>query len=164
MAEFGQNHTAASRRRPVGRVRKEHYDFVALIPAVADLYSQEDVLELQGRQGAGKPLSNGAVSEVSSVYAAFTRPSTVVSHQTETRKHVVIIKRSESKLFLPNGQHNDEDAIKSFISKIRILRHKSLRNMPTSSRYSGFTGIISRPEPLILLEKASMDLRKFQAR
>jgi hypothetical protein len=28
---------------------------------------------------------------------------------------------------MPNGQHNNESAIKSFISEIRILSHKYLR-------------------------------------
>ncbi|KAH6842426.1 hypothetical protein B0I37DRAFT_381908 [Chaetomium sp. MPI-CAGE-AT-0009] len=166
---FGQRKTARLPRSgvPLDAYENEHYDFAALITAVADLYSQEDVLEMQGRQEVGKPLSAGAVSEVSSVHAAFTRPSTLVSHQTNTRKHVVVIKRSESKLFLPNGQHNDKAAIKSFISEIRILSHSSLRQHPNIIRILGVhwdyfqTGY---PEPLILLEKANMDLRKFQAK
>lgn len=106
---------------------QEHYDFLALITAVAHLYGQQDVLEMQGRRERGRPLSRGAVSEVSYVDAAFTQPSTIISHRIRTQRRVVVIKQSESKLFLPNGQHNDEAAIRSFISEIQILSHAALR-------------------------------------
>ncbi|PCD46485.1 hypothetical protein AU210_001891 [Fusarium oxysporum f. sp. radicis-cucumerinum] len=146
---------------------QEKYDFLALITAIANLYSQNDILEMQGRQDTGKPLSNGAVSEVSTIYAAVTRPSTIISHQTRTQKSLVVVKRSESKLFHPDGRCNDKAAIRSFISEIQILSHRSLRQHPNIVKILGVhwdyrhTGY---PEPLILLEKANMDLRKFQAK
>ena len=105
----------------------EHYEFLALITAIAELYFQHDVLEMQPRMDKGEPLAHGAVSEVSTIYTAFTSPSAVISHRIRRKKHVVVIKQSESKLFMPNGQHNNESAIKSFISEIRILSHKYLR-------------------------------------
>jgi hypothetical protein len=43
---------------------EENFDFLALITAIAELYSQEDVLEMQGRKEMGKHLGRGAVSEV----------------------------------------------------------------------------------------------------
>ena len=115
----------------------EKYDFLALMTAIAELYSQEDILEMQCRKDTGKPLARGAVSEVSTIFAAVTRPSAVVSHQVRRRKHVVVLKKSEAKLFLPNGQHNDTGAIRSFISEIRILSHKPVREHPNIIKILG---------------------------
>jgi hypothetical protein len=108
--------------------QEEDFDFLALITAAAELYSQEDVLEMQGRKEKGKPLGHGAVSEVSTVYAAFTRPSAVISDQIQKENRVVVTKQSEAKLFLPNGQPNNASAIRSLISEIQILSHKDLRD------------------------------------
>lgn len=116
---------------------QEKYDFLALITAIANLYSQNDILEMQGRQDTGKPLSNGAVSEVSTIYAAVTRPSTIISHQTRTQKSLLVVKRSESKLFHPDGRCNDKAAIRSFISEIQILSHRSLRQHPNIVKILG---------------------------
>jgi hypothetical protein len=112
---------------PADQQEEENHDFLALITAVAELYTQEDVLEMQGRREKGQPLGRGAVSEVSTVYAGFTRPSALISNRVHRERRVVVIKQSESKLFLPNGQPNDTSAIKSFITEIRILSHKDLR-------------------------------------
>jgi hypothetical protein len=117
----------------------EQYDFLALMTAVAELYSQDGILEMQVRRGSdvGKHLGRGAVSEVSSVFAAVTRPSTVVSHQVKRRKHVVVLKRSAARLFLPNGEHNDTAAIRGFVSEIRILSHKPLREHSNVIKLNG---------------------------
>src|SRR5271156_1929758 len=117
--------------------KSEQYDFLALMTAIAELYSQEGILEMQCRRGTGKPLAHGAVSEVSRIYAAVTKPSTVVSHQVKRRNHVVVLKKSEAKLFLPSGQHNDTSAIRSFISEIRILSHKPVREHPNIIKLLG---------------------------
>ena len=99
----------------------EQYDFLVLVTAVADLYySQDVVLEMQVRDGGnvGKHIGSGAVSGVSRVFAAATRPSAVVSHQVKQRKHVVVLKKPAAKLFLPTGGHGDADAIRGFVMEI----------------------------------------------
>jgi len=116
---------------------RENHDFLSLITAVSNLYAQEDVLEVQGRTDNGKTFAHGAVSEVSTVYAAFTRPSTIISTQSRKERRRVVIKISGSKLFLPNGQVNNESAIKSFISEIRILSHGPLRRHPNIVKLLG---------------------------
>lgn len=110
----------------------EQYDFPALMTAVADLYSQDGVLEMQIRHSdsVGKHIGRGAVSGVSTVFAAVTRPSTVVSHQVKQRKHVVVLKKSAVRLFSPTGGQGNADAIRSFIMEIRLLSHKPLREHP----------------------------------
>ena len=105
--------------------------------AVAELYGQEDILEMQCRKDIGKPFARGAVSEVSRIYAAVTQPSTVVSHQVKRRNHVVVLKKSGIKLFLPNGQHSDTSAMQSFISELRILSHKAVREHPNIIKLLG---------------------------
>jgi hypothetical protein len=107
--------------------------------AVADLYSQDGILEMQHRAGnnVGKHIGTGAVSAVSSVFAAVTRPSIVTSHQVKQRRHVVVLKKSAARLFLPEGRHGDADALRGFISEIRILSHKPLRDHPNIIKILG---------------------------
>ncbi|KIW91808.1 uncharacterized protein Z519_07778 [Cladophialophora bantiana CBS 173.52] len=135
--------------------------------AVADLYAQEDILEMQCRSDVGKPLAHGAVSEVSRIYAAVTQPSTVVSHQIERRNHVVVLKRSGTRLFLPGGQYTDTAAMRSFISELRILSQKAIREHPNIVKLLGVHWDYFEtcyPEPSLLLEKANTDLARFQPR
>ena len=113
---------------PADKYGDENFDFLALITATAELYSQEDVLEMRAQRAKGDPLGRGAVSEISTVYAKFTRPSAVISDQIQAQRRTVVIKRSEAKLFLPNGQPNHLSAVKSFINEIRILTHRELRS------------------------------------
>jgi hypothetical protein len=131
---------------------EENFDFLALVTAIAELYSQEDVLEMQGRREMGRHLGRGAVSEVSTVYAGFTRPSAIISNRIKRERRVVVIKQSESKLFLPNGQRNNTSAIKSFISEIRILSHKELRRHPNIVKILGihwdYFHTVSQPSSL----------------
>jgi hypothetical protein len=136
---FGRRTTTRLLADPglVDEREEENFDFLALITAIAELYSQEDVLEMQGRRELGKHLGRGAVSEVSTIYAAFTRPSVIISNRIKKGRRVVVIKQSESKLFLPNGQRNNTSAIKSFISEIRILSHKELRYHPNIVKILG---------------------------
>ncbi|RYO93293.1 hypothetical protein DL764_008012 [Monosporascus ibericus] len=165
---FGRRTTA---RLPRGdaisdEYKSEQYDFIALMTAVAELYSQDGVLEMQIRDGrnVGKHIGSGAVSGVSSVFAAVNRPSTVVSHQVKVRKNVVVLKKSTFKLFLPNGGHNDEDVIRGFISEIRILSHRPLRDHPNIIKILGVHWDFESAKPLVLLERASTDLADFQSR
>lgn len=115
---------------PVDQYGDENFDFLALITATAELYSQEDVLEMRARRAKGKALGRGAVSEISTVYARFTRPSTIISDQVQAERRTVVMKRSEAKLFLPNGQPNHLSAVRSLINEIRILTHRELRSHP----------------------------------
>lgn len=139
---FGRRTTA---RLPRGSAtpeeyESEQYDFLALMTAAADLYSQDGVLEMQVREGdnVGKHIGSGAVSGVSSVFAAVTRPSTVVSHQVKQRKHVVALKKSAARLFLPTGEHGgDADTIRGFIMEIRLLSHRPLREHPNIIKLLG---------------------------
>jgi hypothetical protein len=115
----------------------ESFDFLELITATAELYSQEDVLEMRVRGDKGKPLGRGAVSEVSTVYARFTRPSAVISDQVQGERRTVVVKRSEAKLFLPNGQPNHSSAVRSLINEIRIMSHRELRCHPNITTILG---------------------------
>ncbi|RYP67870.1 hypothetical protein DL769_005659 [Monosporascus sp. CRB-8-3] len=164
---FGRRTTA---RLPRGHAtsaeyESEQYDFIALMTAVAELYSQDGVLEMQIRDGrnVGKHIGSGAVSGVSSVFAAVNRPSTVVSHQVKVRKHVVVLKKSTVRLFLPNGGHNDEDAIRGFISEIRILSHKPLRDHPNIIKILGVhwdfeSSLLHRSLPFTTKKGVALDI------
>lgn len=149
---FGRRTTTRLPREFVSteEYEQEHYDFLALMTAISELYSQEDILEMQCRRETGKPLAQGAVFEVSSIFAAVTRPSTVSSYKVKRQKHVVVLKKPETKLFLPNGQHNDVSAIRSFISEIRILSHKPIRQHPNIVKLLGihwdYFGTVSRQD------------------
>ncbi|KAL2132010.1 hypothetical protein VTI74DRAFT_4316 [Chaetomium olivicolor] len=165
-------------RRTTGRLPREsattevyeseQYDFLALMTAVADLYSQDGVLEMQVRNdnNVGRHIGRGAVSAVSSVFAAVTRPSVVTSHQVKQRKHVVVLKKSAARLFLPDGGQGDADALCGFISEIRILSHKPLREHPNIIKILGVNWELESgyPEPFLLLERANADLAGFQSR
>lgn len=138
---FGRRTTARLPREPANNenYESEQYDFLALMTAVADLYAQDAILEMQVRGGnnVGKHIGNGAVSDVSSVFAAITRPSIVTSYQVKQRKHIVALKKSAARLFLPNGRHGDADALRGFISEIRVLSHKPLRDHPNIVKILG---------------------------
>ncbi|KAH6617386.1 hypothetical protein F5144DRAFT_391678 [Chaetomium tenue] len=145
---------------------QEQVDFLALITAIADLYTQDDVLEMQcrgeGGRSSGMAVSRGAVGEVSAVYAAFkNRPRTATPEQGRRRRHIVVLKRARDKMFLPDGDHSNADIARSFITEIRILSHKSLRQHAHIVKLLGVhwdhidTGC---PEPLLVLEKAEADL------
>ncbi|KAK3897528.1 hypothetical protein C8A05DRAFT_19731, partial [Staphylotrichum tortipilum] len=138
---FGRRTTARLPRESATTedYESEQYDFLALMTAVADLYSQDGILEMQLRGGnnVGKHIGSGAVSAVSSVFAAITRPSIVTSHQVKQRKHVVVLKKPAARLFLPNGRHGDVDALRGFISEIRVLSHKPLREHPNIIKILG---------------------------
>ncbi|KAG7284947.1 hypothetical protein NEMBOFW57_009562 [Staphylotrichum longicolle] len=136
----------------------EQFDFLALMTAVANLYSQDGILEMQLRAGqdVGKHIGCGAVSAVSSVFAAITRPSIVTSHQVRQRKHVVVLKRSAARLFSPDGGHGDADARRGFISEIRVLSHKPLREHPNIIKILGINWELE--------SRANTDLADFQSR
>lgn len=111
---------------------REQVDFLALISAIADLYTQDNVLEMQcrgeGGRSGGMAVSRGAVGEVSAVYAAFNnRPMAATAQPGRRRRYIVVLKRAADKMFKPNGDHNDADVARSFIAEIRILSHRSLR-------------------------------------
>ena len=110
----------------------ERYDFLDLITAITGLYSQDGILEIQVRRNSnqGKYLGRSAISGVISVYTAITRPSTVISYQVKKRKHVIVLKKSTVRLFLPDSKYNNTDAIRGFILEIRILSYKALRDYP----------------------------------
>ncbi|KAE8346130.1 hypothetical protein BDV24DRAFT_158927 [Aspergillus arachidicola] len=144
---------------------EETCDFLALVTAVADLYSNPDVLEMQGRAHRGRPLGRGAVSQVLTVNAAMVRPSANISTQINRERRVVVIKRADSRIFFSNGRPCNISLARSFISEIRILSHPPLRQHPNIIRILGINWDYfhtNYPEPLILVEKADMDLREFQ--
>lgn len=134
---FGRRTSRRHQSDASADIEDEYYDFLALITAISELYSQGGVLEMQARTSKGLPLGRGGVAEVSTIYAAVTSPSVVVAHRVRRKEHVVVIKQSESKLFMPNGQHNNEMAIRAFISEIRILSHRRIRRHPNIVKILG---------------------------
>lgn len=150
-----------------------HDDFLGLVTAIAELYSQDDVLEMQTRKTRGEPLAKGSMSEVSTVNAAFTSPSPAVSYQVTVQTHVVVVKQSASSIFprdkSQHGWNNNQgnQSLRSFISELRILSHRGLRKDPNVIELLGIqwdyleTGF---PEPLMILEKGDMDLHDYTKR
>ncbi|KAM7217619.1 hypothetical protein V8F06_007003 [Rhypophila decipiens] len=152
-------------------------DFLGLVTAIADLYSQDDVLEMQVRTNRGQPFAKGSSFEVSTIHAAFTRRSFHVSDEVQRESRIVVVKQSASSIFgnrdgrarnldpYPVGPNSEHDqSLRGFISELRILSHPRLRNDKNIIRALGIhwdyleTGF---PEPVLILEEATMDLREY---
>ncbi|KAK4206481.1 hypothetical protein QBC37DRAFT_458881, partial [Rhypophila decipiens] len=132
---------------------------------------------MQVRTSRGQPFAKGSSFEVSTISAAFTRRSFHVSDEVQRESRIVVVKQSASSIFGnrdgrarnldsypagPNGEH--EQSLRGFISELRILSHPPLRNDKNIIRALGIhwdyleTGF---PEPVLILEEATMDLREY---
>jgi serine/threonine protein kinase len=143
----------------------EPCDVLALVTAIADLYTHEDVLEMQVRIGAGDSLDNGMVSQVSTATSQYTRPSQLVHTEVQESKRLVVIKKSANRLWstVTGGVHRS--TLHTFITELRILSAPPLRSHRNIVRILGIHWDcfdIECPQPLILLERADYNLRNFQ--
>lgn len=119
-------------------------DFISLMTAVADLYAQEDVLEMLAIRSRGKYLTKGGVSQVSTIYAAFTRPSKTTCRQITRKERSVILKASPDGMFFPNGTALNRAAARIFITEMRILSHPGLRSHKNVTKALGLQWDFSR--------------------
>ena len=117
--------------------RDEPCDILALAAAIADVYANPDVLEMEVRINVGEKLSSGKVSQVSTVDAQFIQPSVLDHSDSQNSNKGVAIKRSEKRLFSTVTGEVDQAPLRSFITELRILGFESLRNHPNIVKIIG---------------------------
>src|SRR6202034_1644700 len=87
-------------------------DFLDILTAIAELYTQDNVLPMQQVDGAKKhDIGSGAVFQVSSVKTNHISPSHLMADEVSIREVPVILKRSPLELFEDNGIPLDNDQI-----------------------------------------------------
>jgi serine/threonine protein kinase len=148
-----------------GLIHEEPCDVLALVTAIADLYTHQDVLEMQSRIGAGESLGRGAVSHVSTVASRFTHPSRLIHTQVQESNRLVVIKKAANRIWSTVTGDVNRSAIHSFITEVRILSAPALRSHRNIVQILGIHWDcfdIECPQPLILLEKADYNLQMFQ--
>lgn len=109
-------------------------DFLWIITAIARLYAQNNVLDMQQLDNSIKDtLGEGTTFQVSSVSA----PSTTLSHKTANKaihKVVkVVLKQTPPEIFKSNGTANGDKgrrAAHSLLMELRILGHPHVRAHP----------------------------------
>lgn len=127
---------ASRGQTPIQAGLHENLDFLDFLSATADLYSHPGVLEMQMRIDTGTTLGSGAVSHVSSISAAFTRPSELSLNQFHYRE-LVIVKRAAKRLFNSEPPSINTRTLHEMISELRILSHPPLREHPNIVKLIG---------------------------
>lgn len=104
-------------------------DFLNLITAIEELYSQRDVMEIQQLDGHNRTqVGLGQIFEVSTVNAESTRPSETIADSTVRHNQAVILKRPPAKLFESDGRARAGGAAAKFVMELRILSHPFIRS------------------------------------
>lgn len=108
------------------------YDFLSMITSIADLYTQDGVLEMKELKAGSKELdfpvrATGATSKVVTVEASFTQPSELNYYSLRSKRRQVVMKRYPPGLFHANGKPNDSSMAKSLITELKVLTHPGIR-------------------------------------
>ena len=135
-------------------------DFLWVITAIARLYAQNNVLEMQQLDNATKSsLGEGTTFQVSSVDA----PSTTLSHKTANKaihKVVkVVLKQTPPEVYHDNGTVNGDRgrrAAESLLMELRILGHPQIRTHPNIVNLLGIGWQYSGMVRFILLRARSI--------
>lgn len=98
-------------------------DLLSLMTTLANLYDQDDVLEMQETKKieSGLDSDHGATSTVSTITTSSTQPSYVDSHETLRFKMEVVMKSYSANLYHIDGQPRDFQMARNFMTELRIL-------------------------------------------
>lgn len=110
-----------------------HYDFLEMMTCAADLYMQQGVLEMRGLEVGSEELgfpihARGATSKVTRIKASFTQPSSLSFYDQKKQDRDVVMKKYPAGLFHANGEANNLNMARCFITELKVLTHPSIRN------------------------------------